>query len=631
MKLRELLHHMKVVQQKIGAAEPYICGGTPRDRFMDRLDNIADIDITTGDKTVDYLSQEFYLDLRKEYNATRTTANDGHSTIHLGSFKMDFSSNFNVPGIEQMLINQGIKAPTNMQKEMFSRDFTCNALLLDFDLKNVVDPTHRGFRDIKERVIRTCLRPEITLTNSKNRVIRAVYLAAKLDFNLDPAIIAYVQQHPEVVKVATNKVMVEKMNEAFRRDPDKASHLLTQMNLWNQVPIPEAVVPYYQKHLQGNVKKAYFQGGGGVNLPTPGKPKYKVEPSITVQPRFVEPFYRNYDLYDVEGLNGPAKHGPGSGWNHMDEFKSVKDFLDFRRQKLKGKYVAEDTYITEQNHQDREDRMKLRADLLHGLTKTAADENDGPNFDYGDGAYTAMSEGKKIKTITDAPHKSPGAFFADDNEDHMMPPKEHGTGIYDWKNSPYQNLKKNKSITQYRKKHDKKYHADDVSQLDFPIDEQVTPIIGDSESYQSPIQLGPSGPADTTISPNQVNLGDTEDYPNGAQLGGWLDKYLPHNDFDDKTPADLDFGRDYTDEFDYQGGRPYSPEDQPKAVKEHKESDKLNDLEKKYLSPAPTHGLYGLPDGVDLPDEDLGDPTNINPDFGTTDVGVTMYEDKWNI
>src|SRR5271168_4317702 len=149
-------------------------------------------------------------------------------------------------------------------------------------------------------------------------------------------------------------------------------------------------------------KKAYFQGGGGVNEPTPGQKKYRSDKAITVQPRFVEPFYRNYDLYDVEGVDGPAKHGPGSGWNHMNEFKSVKDFLDFRRQKLKGKYVAEDTYITEQNHQDREARMKLRADLLRGLIKTAAD----------------------------------------DNADNMLPPKEHGTGIYDWKNSLYQNVKK---------------------------------------------------------------------------------------------------------------------------------------------------------------------------------------------
>lgn len=79
-------------------------------------------------------------------------------------------------------------------------------------------------------------------------------------------------------------------------------------------------------------KSAYFQG---TEAPTPKKKKYKSEPAEPVQTRFKEPFYRNYDLYDT-----PGEHSPGSGYNHMLEFKSVKDFLNNRRKKLKGKYKA---------------------------------------------------------------------------------------------------------------------------------------------------------------------------------------------------------------------------------------------------------------------------------------------------
>jgi poly(A) polymerase len=247
MKLRELLQKLQEVQKKIGASEPYICGGTPRDRFMGRLDNIADLDITTGDKTVDYLSQEFNIELRKQYDVTRKTMEDGHSTIFVGDLKMDFSSNFNVPGIENYLVKMGIARPTDMQKEMFSRDFTCNALLLAMDLKNVIDPTKHGFKDIHDGVIRTCLDPQITLTSNRNRVIRAVYLAAKLGFDLDPAIIKFVRENPETVKISTEKVMNEKLIEAFKRDPDRAGYLITQMGLWNYIPIPQAVYPYYMK------------------------------------------------------------------------------------------------------------------------------------------------------------------------------------------------------------------------------------------------------------------------------------------------------------------------------------------------------------------------------------------------
>ena len=173
---------MKAKQQEIDASPPYICGGTPRDKRMGKLENIADLDITTGDKTVDYLSQEFAIKLRKNYNVTRKTMEDGHSTVFVGSLKMDFSSNFMVPGIDQILRKMGITNPSNMQREMFSRDFTCNSLLMTLDLNKIIDPIKRGFQDINERKIKTCLAPEITLTSNRNRVVRAIYLGLQVRF-----------------------------------------------------------------------------------------------------------------------------------------------------------------------------------------------------------------------------------------------------------------------------------------------------------------------------------------------------------------------------------------------------------------------------------------------------------------
>lgn len=238
---------MLEVQHKIEASKPYICGGTPRDRFMGRLDNISDLDICTGDKTVDYLSQEFAIELRKQYDVTRKTMEDGHSTLFIGNLKMDFSSNFVVPGIDAMLAQRGITRPTSLQREMFSRDFTCNSLLLEFDLETMHDPTGQGYKDIKDKKIRTCLDPQTTLTSNRNRVIRAVYLSAKLGFDIDEGIVNFVRKNPDSVKISTEKVMTEKLTEAFKKDPDRASHALTQLGLWNYIPITEAIYPYYMK------------------------------------------------------------------------------------------------------------------------------------------------------------------------------------------------------------------------------------------------------------------------------------------------------------------------------------------------------------------------------------------------
>lgn len=257
MKLRDLLSEIKRVQLEIGASDPYICGGAPRDRYLNNLNNISDLDITTGDKTVDYLSQQFYSSLNKKYNIVRKIMSDGHSSIYVGNLKIDFSSNFNVPNIDNFLKQRGITKPTDMQREIYSRDFTCNALLMTFDLSKVLDPTNTGLKDIKDKKIKTCLAPEITLTTNKNRVVRSIYLACKLGFDIDNSIIEFVRKNPDSINISTAKSLAEKLNDAFDKDADRASFLITKMNLWNYIPVTEKMYPYYIKNVKGkaNVSK----------------------------------------------------------------------------------------------------------------------------------------------------------------------------------------------------------------------------------------------------------------------------------------------------------------------------------------------------------------------------------------
>jgi poly(A) polymerase-like protein len=247
LKLRELLNLLQQTATDIQVPIPKICGGASRDKYMGHLENLSDLDLTNGEKTIDYLSQEFAIKLRQKYNVQRKVSDDGHSTIFVGNLKMDFSSNFLVPNIRDILQKMGYNGPSPFLQEIYSRDFTCNALLMDLDLKKIHDLTKRGIPDIQEKKIRTCLSPQITLTSNRNRVIRAVYLACKLGFDVDPAIIEFVKQNPQTVRLSTQKAMTEKLNQAFKRDGDKASSLLTQMEIWSYVPITEVMYPYYQK------------------------------------------------------------------------------------------------------------------------------------------------------------------------------------------------------------------------------------------------------------------------------------------------------------------------------------------------------------------------------------------------
>jgi len=253
MKLRELLTILQQTTDKIGSSTPFIVGGTVRDKYIGKLDNIADLDITTGDKTVSYLASEFAAALRKKYNVTEKTADDGHITVFIGNLKVDFSSNFTVSNIDQLLKTKNINNPDDMLRELYSRDFTCNAMLMTLDLKQILDPLHQSFADIKSKKIKTCLSPEITLTSNRNRVVRAIYLAAKLNFDIDSSIIEFVKKNPQSIQIGSEKTLNDKLIEAFKYNPEKSSKLLTEMGLWNYVPISESLHPYYLKFTRGNI------------------------------------------------------------------------------------------------------------------------------------------------------------------------------------------------------------------------------------------------------------------------------------------------------------------------------------------------------------------------------------------
>lgn len=242
---------METIRKRRNISQPFICGGTPRDKILNRLDKIEDLDITTGDASISNLAREVSIALNKQFQVVTKTMDDGHSSIFLGDFKIDFSSNFNIPDVDKYLAELKIKKPTSMQRELFSRDFTCNALLMTLDLKNIIDPTGRGVQDIQSRMIRTCLEPEVTLMSNKNRVVRAIYLAAKLDFDLDPKLMSWIKTHPQSMRFASDKTLAEKLNKAIVANPNRTTYLLDQMGLWDQIPITKELYPYYMKRVTG--------------------------------------------------------------------------------------------------------------------------------------------------------------------------------------------------------------------------------------------------------------------------------------------------------------------------------------------------------------------------------------------
>jgi tRNA nucleotidyltransferase/poly(A) polymerase len=137
-----------------------------------------------------------------------------------------------------------------MQCELYSRDFTCNALLLSLDLKNILDPTGLGLNDIQKKTIRTCLPAAITLGIDNKRIVRIIYLAAKLNFNIDEEIIKWIKTNPNAINNCKKKYLTGKLQKAVDSNLEKTVQVIDQLGLWNTIPTIPALTPYMSRRLK---------------------------------------------------------------------------------------------------------------------------------------------------------------------------------------------------------------------------------------------------------------------------------------------------------------------------------------------------------------------------------------------
>lgn len=251
MKLFDLLNLLKEISVD-NNTNLYIVGGLPRDKFLGKSMKINDIDFTTGNNKVFGLAKEVGFQLRKYFpEMSMKEALDKHVSIYLEHIKLDFSSNFITPGIDEYFKLHNIES-TDLNKEVWSRDFTCNSLLMNLEMTKVKDLTKRGIPDIKNKLIKTILPPDLAFKFNTNRIIRVIYLSSKLGFKVDSEIINWIKNNREYINKSTKEYLSKNINKALEYNPNNTVFLIDQMNLWDYIPINEKLLPYYNKY---NVKR----------------------------------------------------------------------------------------------------------------------------------------------------------------------------------------------------------------------------------------------------------------------------------------------------------------------------------------------------------------------------------------
>ena len=161
-------------------APAFIIGGFVRDMILKK--NSIDIDIVIEGSGIELAERVSELLGIKNVNVFKNfgTAMFLYENLKIefvGARKESYRTNSRKPIVEDGTIKD----------DQDRRDFTVNALSISLQKKNfgeLIDPFN-GLSDIKYKIIRTPLNPDLTYSDDPLRMIRAIRFATQLDFNIE--------------------------------------------------------------------------------------------------------------------------------------------------------------------------------------------------------------------------------------------------------------------------------------------------------------------------------------------------------------------------------------------------------------------------------------------------------------
>lgn len=189
--------------------ETYVIGGFVRDLLLERPSKDIDIvcvgsGIALANNVASKIGRGGDVTIFKNFGTAMLKYNDWEIEF-VGARKESYNRDSRKPIVEE----------GTLVDDQNRRDFTINAFAISLNKNNygdLIDPFD-GLSDLKKKIIRTPLDPEITFSDDPLRIMRGVRFAAQLNFDIAPDTFEAIKRNLDRLAIVSMERVTEELNK----------------------------------------------------------------------------------------------------------------------------------------------------------------------------------------------------------------------------------------------------------------------------------------------------------------------------------------------------------------------------------------------------------------------------------
>ena len=235
--------------------ESYVIGGFVRDYLLQR-DFKRDIDIVAIGSGIDLalkvselLQNKPKVQVFKNYGTAMLRYKEMDIEF-VGARKESYAEHSRNPIVEN----------GTLEDDQNRRDFTINALAFSLNKDNygeLVDPFD-GLSDLKNKIIKTPLNPDITYSDDPLRMMRAIRFSTQLDFVIEAKSLEAIERNKERIKIISGERIVDELNKILSTPKPSIGFLHLYKTGLLEIILPELTALNNVEEIEGHTHKNNF-------------------------------------------------------------------------------------------------------------------------------------------------------------------------------------------------------------------------------------------------------------------------------------------------------------------------------------------------------------------------------------